>query len=69
LKFRLLDFEVENTRLAQRQHVNAKFEIQSVKQIQIFKEQKILNGPVLNFGLFRFRHSDFASLDARRDEF
>jgi len=40
-----------------------------MKQVQIFKEQKILNGPALNFGLFRFRHADFASLDARHDKF
>jgi hypothetical protein len=40
-----------------------------MKQMQIFKEQKILNRPVLNFGLFRFRHADFVSLAARRDKF
>jgi len=40
---------MENRWFTQRQHVNSKFEIRSTKQIQIFKEQKILNGPVWGF--------------------
>ena len=48
---------------------NSKFEIRSMKQIQIFKEQKILNGPVWNFGLFQISPFRFCYVDARRDKF
>jgi hypothetical protein len=51
------DYIIEKRLLRERSKQNSKFETRNPKQIQMFKKQKVLNGPfwILDFGFAGFR--------------